>query len=246
MVDPTKRRTGKNVPQIVYPDIPSYIAPVPHCPELPVPTPPKRDQPSSGDSSKSDSEEDIGSRLRFHRCVEERRPYLPNQKDVNDLIRDLGLTKSNAELLISRLKQWNLMDESVQVTDQRKRHETFSNFFSRQDGLCFCNNVAGLFEAIGITCNPSEWRLFIVDSSSRSLKAVLLHNGNNYQSLPMAHSVHLKEDYTSGKMLSALKYDDYGWELIGDFKILSFLMGLQVGFANFPCFLCFKDSITKT
>src|SRR6218665_3512290 len=30
---------------------------------------------------------------------------IPNQKDVNDLIRDLGLTKSNAELLISRLKQ---------------------------------------------------------------------------------------------------------------------------------------------
>src|SRR6218665_3619202 len=37
------------------------------------------------------------SRLRFHRCVEERRPYFPNQTDVNDMIRDLGLTKSNAE-----------------------------------------------------------------------------------------------------------------------------------------------------
>src|SRR6218665_1093915 len=62
-VDPTKRRTSKNAPQIVYPDIPSYIAPAPHCPEVPVPTPPKRDQPPSGDSSmlsKSDSEEDIG------------------------------------------------------------------------------------------------------------------------------------------------------------------------------------------
>jgi len=58
MVDPTKRCTSKNAPEIVYPDIPSYIAPVPHCPEQPVPTPPKRDQPSSGDSSKSDSEED--------------------------------------------------------------------------------------------------------------------------------------------------------------------------------------------
>src|SRR6218665_1370158 len=89
----------------------------------------------------------------------------PNQKDVSDLIRDLGLTKSNAELLLSRLKQWNLLDESVQVTDQRKRHETLYNFFSRQDGLCFCNNLAGLFEAIIITCNPSEWSLFI-DSSS--------------------------------------------------------------------------------
>ena len=37
--------------------------------------------------------------------VWDRKPYFPNQKDVNDLIRDLGLTKSNAELLISRLKK---------------------------------------------------------------------------------------------------------------------------------------------
>jgi len=81
------------------------------------------------------------SRVRFHTCIEERRPYFPNQKDATDLIRDLGLTKSKAELLLSRLKQWNLLDKSVQVTDLRKRHETFSNFLSRQDRLCFCNNV---------------------------------------------------------------------------------------------------------
>ena len=161
MVDPTKRRTGKNAPQIVYPDIPSSIAPVTHCPELPIPTPPKRDQPSSGGSSKSDSQEDIRDPdYGFTDAVEERRPYFPNQKDINDLIRDLGLTKSNAELLTSSLKQWNLLDESVQVTDQIKRHQTFSSFFSRQDGLYFCNNVAGLFEAIGISCNPREWRLY--------------------------------------------------------------------------------------
>ena len=135
-----------------------------------------------------------------------------------------------------------MLDESVQVTDQRKRHQRFSNFFSREGGLYFCNNVPGLFEAIGITCNPIEWRLFI-DSSSRSLKAVLLHNGNQYPSLPVAHSVHLKEDYTSVKMLlSVLKYNDHGWEVIGDFKMVSFLMGLQGGFTKFPCFLCLWNS----
>ena len=238
MVDPTKRRTGKNAPQIVY-----------HCPSttLPIPTPPKRDQPSSGDSSKSDSGQDIGDPdYGFSDAVEERRPYFPNQKDINDLIRDLGLTKSNAELLTSRLKQWNLLDESVQVTDQRKRHKTFSNFFSQQDGLCVCNNVASLFEAIGLTCNLSEWCLFI-DSSSRSLKAVLLHNGNNYPFLPMVHSVHLKEDYTSVKMLlSALMYDGYGWEVIEDLKMVSFLMGLQGGFTKFTCFLCLWDNRDTT
>src|SRR6218665_3542052 len=122
MVDPSKRRTGKNAPQIVYPEIPSSIAPVPRCPELPVPTLPKRNQPSSGDSSKSDREEDNGDPdYILTDAVEEIRPCFPNQKDVNDLIRDHGFTKSNAELLISRFKQWNLLDESLQVTDQSAR-----------------------------------------------------------------------------------------------------------------------------
>ena len=43
MVDPTKRRKGKNAPPIEYPDIPSSIAPVPHNnTDLPVPQPPMR------------------------------------------------------------------------------------------------------------------------------------------------------------------------------------------------------------
>src|SRR6218665_1347389 len=107
MADPTKRRTGKNAPRLDYPDIPSSIAPGPHCPELPVPTPPRRDQPSSGDSSKSDSEKDIRDPDYVFTDALKREGhyvYLPNQKDVNDLITDLGLTKRNAELLISRFK----------------------------------------------------------------------------------------------------------------------------------------------
>ncbi|XP_058883872.1 uncharacterized protein LOC131737639 [Acipenser ruthenus] len=244
MVDPSKRWTGKNAPAITYPDLPSSIAPEPLCHELPVPTPPEREQPSLEESSKSESEEDVvDPDDNFRDGAEERNPYYPNQKDLNDLIRDLGLTKSNAELLTTRFKQWNLLDESVQVADQRKRHQPFSSFFTCQDGLCFCHNVTSLFEAIGIACNQNEWRLFI-DSSSRSLKAVLFHNGNKYPSLPLAHSVHLKEDYNSIKtLLDALKYDEYGWEVIGDFKMVAFLMGLQGGFTKFPCYLCLWDSM---
>jgi hypothetical protein len=161
---------------------------------------------------------------------------------LNDLIRDLGLSKIGAELLSSRLKQWNLLDPSVKITDQRKRHHSFSIFFTLEKGLCFCNDVAALFQEIGIPCNPREWRLFI-DSSNRSLKAVLLHNGNRLPSLPLAHSVHLKEDYNNVKtLLTALKYEEYGWEVIGDFKMVTFLMGLQGGNTKFPCYLCLWDS----
>ena len=112
MVDPSKCRTGKNAPAVIYPGIPSSIAPVPHSPELPVSFPSGEKQLSSQEHSMSESEEDIGD-PDYSMEVEERNPYYPNQKDILDLIRDLGLIKSNAELLISRLKQWNLLDGSI-------------------------------------------------------------------------------------------------------------------------------------
>ncbi|XP_061412427.1 uncharacterized protein LOC133345546 isoform X2 [Lethenteron reissneri] len=35
---------------------------------------------------------------------------------------------------------------------------------------------------------------------------------------------------------------EYGWEVIGDFKMVAFLMGLQGGFTKFPCYLCLWES----
>ena len=91
------------MPSIVYPGLLSSIAPVPLCSELPVPTLSKREQSSSEENSNPEEDEvldpDYGSE------AEERNPYYPNQKDLNDQIRDLDLTKFNAELLTSRLKQ---------------------------------------------------------------------------------------------------------------------------------------------
>ena len=34
----------------------------------------------------------------------------------------------------------------------------------------------------------------------------------------------------------------YEWDVIGDFKMVAFLMGLQVGCTKFPCLLCLRDS----
>ncbi|XP_069954790.1 uncharacterized protein [Cherax quadricarinatus] len=50
LVNSFKRRTGENVADICYPDLPSSIAPVPHSADLPVPTPPERSQPSEEES----------------------------------------------------------------------------------------------------------------------------------------------------------------------------------------------------
>ncbi|GFY26702.1 uncharacterized protein TNCV_2880301 [Trichonephila clavipes] len=65
---------------------------------------------------------------------------------------------------------------------------------------------------------PEEWRLFI-GSSKKSSKAVLLHNGNRYVSVPVGHSVHLKECYENLEfILNKLSYSDHKWTICGDLK----------------------------
>ena len=238
VVEVTHHRKGKKTCVFDYPDIPSSLRPVAHSEELPVPSPPQRDQ---RDKCSSESGDDSIDDEDLHEDVETTR-HFPNQQDLNDLIRDLGLTKCSAELLTSRLKEWNLLDKSCLISRQRKRHETFSQYFTLREQLCYCHNVTGLFEQIGFSYSPQDWRLFI-DSSCKSLKAVLLHNGNNYPSIPIAHSAHLKEDYTNVKrLLQAVKYEEHLWDVIGDFKMITFLVGLQGGYTKNPCFLCLWNS----
>ena len=111
-----------------------------------------------------------------------------------------------------------------------------------EDLLCYCSDINGLYEKIGIEHNPNEWRLFI-DSSSKILKAVLLHNGNIYPSIPIAHSTQMTENYENVKhLLGRISYERYQWILCGDFKMLGFLLGLQAGCTKYSCFFYLWDS----
>ena len=66
MVDPLKRRKGKNTPPIEYPNIPSSIAPVPHnTSDLPVPNPPTKAQQMVAVESSEDSEMEEGESSSF-------------------------------------------------------------------------------------------------------------------------------------------------------------------------------------
>ena len=64
----------------------------------------------------------------------------------------------------------------------------------------FCNDVCSVLEALGHEYNPDQWRLFI-DSSKVSLNVVLLHNGNRFPSVPLAHATNMKESNGSMKLL---------------------------------------------
>jgi hypothetical protein len=64
-------------------------------------------------------------------------------------------------------------------------------------------------EVLGHEYNPERRRLFI-DSSKVSLKVVLLHNGNRFHSIPLAHAANMKETYESMKLLlGKIKYDEF-------------------------------------
>ena len=110
--------------------------------------------------------------------------------------RDLDLSKDKTELLASRLKKRFLLSDGVKITAARKRHEDISKFFSMDGPLCYCNDPKGLMVLMcspGVY-DPSSWRFFI-DSGKNSLKAVLLHNGNAYPSVPLAHGAKMAETH---------------------------------------------------
>jgi hypothetical protein len=91
----------------------------------------------------------------------------------------------------------------------------------------------------------NEWQLFI-DSSKRRLKAVLLHNGNKYASLPIGHSVHLKESYENLELaLTMMGYTVHNM-ICGDLKVFFMLLGQQAGYIKYPCFMCEWESRVRS
>ena len=99
-----------------------------------------------------------------------------NQAELNDLSRDLCLSKESAQLLGSRLSEKNLLAPNTTFAWFRNRDEQFRRLFTNdvEQSLIYYNNIEELIEELGIHYTASEWRLFI-DASSDSLKAVLLY-----------------------------------------------------------------------
>lgn len=234
---------SKNKKVISYPNLLSAIRPVEHSEVLPVPEPPDdlnsiETELSSDVQSGLDEQDDED----FQCSMENVEPKLFNQIELNDLVRDLGLTKEKAELLDSRLKEKNLLTVGTNIYVYRKREQQFSQFFEQEGDLVYCSDIPALINEFGIEYKKEDWRLFI-DSSKTSLKAVLLHNGNMYASIPVGHSVHMKESYENLEIvLNKIDYSAHGWMICGDLKVLCMLLGQQGGFTKFPCFLCEWDS----
>ena len=96
----------KNKHCVQYPDIPSAIRPVPHVPSLAVPKPDVAINSSS--ESESDNIYDRTEGVEYW-SEENDLPVPLTQADLNDLTRDLNLSKESSQLLGSCLCGKNLL-----------------------------------------------------------------------------------------------------------------------------------------
>ncbi|GBN14786.1 hypothetical protein AVEN_206983-1 [Araneus ventricosus] len=165
------------------------------------------------------------------------------QAERNDLVRDLKLSQTDSELLGSRLQGWNLLEKGIKISSCRRPQSHFEDYFAEKEDIVYCCDVNGLFgHALGHEHNPAEWRLFI-DSSKRSLNAMLLRIGNVNQSVPVAYSTNTKATYeVMSAILKLISHTTFKWNICGDLKVIGILTGIQKGYTKFCCFLCEWDS----
>jgi len=179
----------KNKKRIKYLNLLSAIRPVPHGPDLPVPSAPDKLSDESESSSLQLATEEM--------CFKPHQYDKPidkfTQSKLNVLIRELQLTKEKCELLGSRLREKNMLASGVKFSWCRNCEKEFRKHYAQENQLVFCTDIRNLLHQLGQgEYDPSTWRLFI-DSSKRSLKAILLHNRNVLASIPLAHSAKLSE-----------------------------------------------------
>lgn len=229
--------------KIEYQSVPSAQTPLPHSETVPIP---KRPSPteeyvpptflSEPESTYTLYQPSTASVACNHiECSQER---------MNMMVRQLKLSQARQIILTRHLKAMNILAPGIHVYDGRERHREFTQFFERDEENCFvfCKDIRGLMLAMGYQYKPEDWRLFI-DSSKKSLKAVLLYVDNSKNPVPVALSTKTKETYESmKKIIDSIKYEEHLWKICCDLKVISLLRGLQLGYTKNMCFLCLWET----
>ena len=120
----------KNKHHVQYPDVPSAIRPIPYCPDLPVPTPVGNMELSSK-SEYSDMTVVAGNEV--YQPKNDDQPVPLTQAELNNLTRDLNLSKESAQLLGSRLIEKHLLVLGTMFYWHRDRERESGQFFPFKD-----------------------------------------------------------------------------------------------------------------
>ena len=115
----TKGINRKNRSSLTYPNLNSAVRPVPHSEELPVSV--FEGLPQLESSLSRSEEEDVS--IDSNNTLADNdfpppllSPQLFSQRELNDLARDLNLSKESSEILASRLKEKNLLKPGTLIT----------------------------------------------------------------------------------------------------------------------------------
>ena len=142
----TQKVLERKIGKISYPSIPSAIRPVLHSDEFP---PPVFNGFLSSEDEETGSEEecmDMEYKKKKKTDTEsedsstESKKAVPqqfNQSELNDLVRDLDLSKQAAEILASRLNEKHVLHSSAKVSFYRKRDELFLPYFKEEKQLVY-------------------------------------------------------------------------------------------------------------
>lgn len=174
-------------------------------------------------------------------------PIMITQERLDFIVAKLQLTQRKSEELGSFLRAHNLLAPTTKVSAYRKRQADLQKMFSVNDSktYSYCSDVTALMASMNIEHKPEEWRLFI-DSSTTSLKAVLLHKTNLKPSIPVAYSTDTKETYNILKtILESIDYAKHEWKICCDLKVVAMLCGMQSGYTKNMCFMCDWDTRFK-
>ena len=139
-------RNNRN--NLKYPDLESARRPVAHCDDIPVPVLAELTDISDEEFS---SVEELEEEEKELVVLDDDAPKPFSQKELNDLVRDLNLSKSSAELLASRLKDKNILSDGVRITFYRNRHQEYLSFFSTEKDLVYCTDIAQVLHKHGVS-----------------------------------------------------------------------------------------------
>ena len=105
---------ARNKHRIEYATVDSVTLPVLHSQQFPVPPSPVLSTQGIPDDEEDISESEAEATSGYYHdplyIPDTEQPHPLTQGDLNDLVRDLNLSKSASELLASRLQQWSLLE----------------------------------------------------------------------------------------------------------------------------------------
>jgi len=71
-------------------------------------------------------------------------------------------------------------------------------------------------------------------------------NGSKFPPVPLVHAANKKESHENMKLLlEKIQYEKYNCNMCGDLEVTALLVGLQLGYTKFCCFLFEWDSRDK-